>query len=156
MVFTTYHHVWTLALSRKATSTSFLWSDPAGYEPTLQIEGKHHYAAVAVNNLQIKITHFYSIFSLGCPLYRTSFNDRDIGIEYNIDTWLSCSKICRDNEKCMFWSWGEPNSGKASKRCYLKETGVDRERRENIISGKRICGKIQLSMDLSSFLFYSF
>merc|ERR1739838_78981 len=71
----------------------------------------------------------------GCPEYRTDYFGKDLKSELLVPDWEKCADICKNNDKCHFWSY--LNKWKV---CYLKTANGGKRAKAGSVSGSKNCG----------------
>ena len=80
----------------------------------------------------------------GCEEADFNYNGFDINVLANISSSSECSKLCKSNVKCMYWTWLSQtfvSPAQFAKTCFLKTSNKGRvSAPQGYISGGRHCG----------------
>ena len=62
------------------------------------------------------------------------YEGQTIDIVTKVSSWKKCNDVCKQNTKCLYWSWDAGNSG----ICSLKTSDIGRKSTSaTVISGRR-------------------
>ena len=80
-----------------------------------------------------------------CVLRDTAYRGTDLKKIPDLETWKSCSEVCRGINSCVSWTWFSSN-----KTCNVKSGGGEQMTMKDAVSGTRECGTDMCSFRLGN------